>query len=96
MGVLQDPALERLLDGLHARSDAQVPEMSSFWADRRADAQAETEESQAALKQFRADKLVAIDRDKAELCYTLCRAAGARRIVEIGTSYGASTHRRRR
>src|ERR1700726_2276465 len=45
----------------------------------------------ARIKQFRSDKLVALDRDKAEFCYQLCRANNARRIVEIGTSYGVST-----
>src|SRR5713226_9244041 len=40
---------------------------------------------------FLSDKLVALDPDKAELCYQLCRASNARRIVEIGTSYGVST-----
>jgi predicted O-methyltransferase YrrM len=34
---------------------------------------------------------VALDRDKAEFCYQLCRANNARRIVEIGTSFGVST-----
>ena len=34
---------------------------------------------------------MALDRDKAEFCYQLCRANNARRIVEIGTSYGVST-----
>ena len=43
------------------------------------------------VKAFRSDKLVALDRNKAELCYQLCRATNARRIVEIGTSYGVST-----
>src|SRR5262249_599410 len=43
------------------------------------------------IKAFRSDKLVALDRDKAELCYQLCRAVDARRIVEIGTSFGVST-----
>ncbi len=43
------------------------------------------------LKSFRSDKLVALDRDKAEFCYQLCRASKARRIVEIGTSFGVST-----
>jgi predicted O-methyltransferase YrrM len=41
--------------------------------------------------QFMSDKLVALDRDKAELCYQLCRALRAKRVVEIGTSYGVST-----
>jgi hypothetical protein len=40
---------------------------------------------------FLSDKLVAIDREKAEFRYQLCRANGARRIVEAGTSFGVST-----
>jgi len=42
-------------------------------------------------KLFLSDKLVALDRDKAEFCYQLCRANNAFRIVEAGTSYGVST-----
>ena len=38
-----------------------------------------------------ADKFVALERDKAELCYQLCRALRAKRVVEAGTSYGVST-----
>ena len=45
----------------------------------------------AEIKTFLRDKLVALDRDKAEFCYQLCRANGARRIVEAGTSFGVST-----
>ena len=37
------------------------------------------------------DKLVALDRDKAEFCYQVCRALRARRVVEAGTSFGVST-----
>jgi predicted O-methyltransferase YrrM len=37
------------------------------------------------------DKFVAIEADKARFCYSLCRALGARRIVEAGTSFGVST-----
>ncbi len=40
---------------------------------------------------FMSDKLVALDRDKAALCYQLCRALRARRVVEVGTSFGVST-----
>jgi len=42
-------------------------------------------------KTFPADKLVALDRDKAEFCYALCRSLGARQVVEAGTSHGVST-----
>ena len=50
-------------------------------------------DSQAALAQreFLRDKLVALEPDKAEFCYQLIRATGAKRVVECGTSYGVST-----
>jgi len=84
--VLGDPALQRLLATLHAKSDEQAPVIASFDARRAGGARDEDE-----LKSFRSDKLVALDRDKAEFCYQLCRAIDARRIVEAGTSYGVST-----
>jgi predicted O-methyltransferase YrrM len=87
MSILHDPTVENLLADLHARSDLQISEIASFHAQR--DNQADPDE--AALKTFRRDKLVALDRDKAELCYLLCRAHDARRVVEAGTSYGVST-----
>lgn len=40
---------------------------------------------------FMRDKLVALDPEKSELCYLLCRALNARRVVEAGTSFGVST-----
>ena len=85
MSVIRDPELERLLEGLHARSDAQVAALRRY----------ETERTQQTpigeVKAFLSDKLVALDRDKAEFCYQLCCATDARRIVEIGTSFGVST-----
>ena len=86
MSVITDPQLKSLLDGLHARSDAQIAELERFWA-----GQASYPSTEDEIKAFRSDKLVALDRDKAELCYQLCRAIDARRIVEIGTSFGVST-----
>lgn len=83
MGVLHDPALERLLAGLHAKSDEQA-----YYARHAQEAPRATE---AEIRAFRSDKLVALDRDKAELCYQLCRAIDARRVVEAGTSHGVST-----
>jgi predicted O-methyltransferase YrrM len=85
MSVLHDPDLERLLSTLHARSDAQIELLRSFAA---GSASPPPEDE---IKAFRSDKFVALDRDKAEFCYQLCRAANARRIVEAGTSYGVST-----
>src|SRR5262245_21595863 len=59
--------------------------MKDFYADR---AEPPTDDE---IKAFRSDKFVALDRDKAEFCYQLCRANDARLIVEVGTSYGVST-----
>jgi len=83
---MHDPELERLLAALHARSDAQAALLRRHETARAKDALTEDE-----IRDFRRDKLVALDRDKAEFCYQLCRATDARRIVEIGTSYGVST-----
>jgi predicted O-methyltransferase YrrM len=84
MSVIHDPELERLLNALHLRSDQQTALLRRHDAERAS----LTEEE---IRDFRSDKLVALDRDKAEFCYQLCRAIDARRIVEIGTSFGVST-----
>jgi predicted O-methyltransferase YrrM len=42
-------------------------------------------------KKLLADKLVALDPEKAALCYLLCKSLSARRVVEAGTSFGVST-----
>ena len=82
MSVLHDPDLESLLARLHDKSDEQREAIRAH----------EAGVSDAArIKAFRSDKLVALDRDKCEFCYQLCRAGNARRIVEIGTSFGVST-----
>ena len=88
MSVICDPALERLLAALHARSDEQIAAMQQL---RRPAGQGGVSAHRGRGQVFRSDKLVALDRDKAEFCYLLCRANNARRIVEIGTSYGVST-----
>jgi predicted O-methyltransferase YrrM len=43
------------------------------------------------MYRFLSDKMVALDRDKAEFCYLLCRSLRATRVVEAGTSFGVST-----
>jgi predicted O-methyltransferase YrrM len=42
-------------------------------------------------RKFMLDKLVPLDRDKCCLCYLLCRAVNAKRVVEFATSFGVST-----
>ena len=91
MSVLQDPNLERLLATLHAASDAQTSAIRQHYDERDRAVDRPREDQAARTKSFLSDKLYALDRDKAEFCYQLCRAIDARRIVEIGTSYGVST-----
>ena len=43
------------------------------------------------MYRFLSDKMVALDRNKAEFCYLLCRSLRATCVVEAGTSYGVST-----
>ena len=87
MTVMQDAKLDQLLSRLHARSDAQIAAMKELEARRAGPNPPDKDE----LKQLLSDKFVALDRDKAEFCYQLCRAINARHIVEVGTSYGVST-----
>jgi predicted O-methyltransferase YrrM len=82
MSILNDPKLEALLDALHGQSQGQNGAIDSYFARRIMDAETTT---------FFRDKMVALEKDKAEFCYALCRALGAKRIVECGTSFGVST-----
>ena len=91
MGVLHDPALERLLTRLHAESDEQTDAIRDHYDERDRSVDRSPDAQAALSKAFLSDKLYALDRDKAEFCYQLCRTIDARRVVEFGTSYGVST-----
>ena len=91
MSVLNDPLLEGLLSKLHAASDAQTRAIREHYVERDRAADRAPEDQADRTKSFLSDKLNALDGDKAEFCYQLCRANDARRVVEIGTSYGVST-----
>ena len=91
MTLLNDPHLERLLDRLHEASDAQTEAIRERRHERDKAVDRKPDDQAALTKTFLADKLYALDRDKAEFCYQVCRTIDARRIIEIGTSYGVST-----
>ncbi|WP_280420833.1 O-methyltransferase [Nocardia carnea] len=89
---LQNPDLDRLVAELHRRSAAQITGITTYFADRAARGNAaDLSELDTAANEFLADKLVALEHDKALLCHRLCLALRARRVVEVGTSYGVST-----
>ena len=91
MSVLRDPKLEVLLDRLHGRSEAEARGLADYFARRAREGSLDRDRFDADVHRFLGDKLVALDRDKAELGYLLCRALQARRVVEAGTSFGVST-----
>src|SRR5262245_15939758 len=89
--LVLDQRIESLLDRLYARSTGQTDEVMSFFSARAAEGSLDWNGFDDRTNQFLSDKLVALDRDKAEFCYQVCRALGARRVVEAGTSFGVST-----
>jgi predicted O-methyltransferase YrrM len=86
--ILNDPKLDGMLPDLHLTSKAQDAAIERYYFHERTGPWLGMEPRDHA---FMADKLVALDREKAEFCYMICRATGARRIVEVGTSFGVST-----
>ncbi len=89
---LNDPQLEALLKRLHAESDAQLDTTDTYFERREREGSIDPENyCDDDMHRFLSDKLVALDRDKAEFCYLLCRALRATRVVEAGTSHGVST-----
>jgi len=91
MGLLNDPRLEALLDRLHAQSTGQNETVVSYFMTRASEGTLDWNTFDEGMHRFMSDKLIALDRDKAELCYQLCRALRATRVVEAGTSFGVST-----
>jgi predicted O-methyltransferase YrrM len=90
--ILNDPKLEALLDRLHAQSDTQIDETNAHFERREQEVAIDQENFyNDDMYRFLSDKMVALDRDKAEFCYLLCRSLRATRVVEAGTSFGVST-----
>jgi predicted O-methyltransferase YrrM len=85
-----DPTVEMLVARLHQQSKAQSKESAAYFARRALEAEPVAPDD-ADKKSFMSDKLVAIDPDKAQFCYQLCRALDVHRAVEAGTSFGVST-----
>jgi len=89
--VVLDSRIETLLDRLYEKSTHQNEALGSYFATRAQEPDYDWSNFDASTNQFLSDKLVALDREKAEFCYQICRALRAKRIVEAGTSFGVST-----
>lgn len=90
-GVLDDPRLQALVDRLHAESVAQEAETSAWFGERAQRGELSWDGLDEKSHRYMADKFVALEPAKAEFCHLMCRAIGARRVVEVGTSFGVST-----
>src|SRR5580692_11662488 len=90
MLVLGDP-IDALLDGLYATNASQDEALGAYFSARAAEGSIDWRTFDDRTNQFLSDKLIALDRDKAEFCYHVCRALRAHRVVESGTSFGVST-----
>ena len=89
--VIRDPKLRTLLERLHAASHQESETLVAYFTRRAREGGLDWNRFDEDTHRFLGDKLVALDRDKAELCHLLCRALRARRVVEAGTSFGVST-----
>jgi predicted O-methyltransferase YrrM len=89
--VINDEKLDALLARLHADSEGQEAAIGAYFDRRVAARDLSRDGFDAESHQFMADKFVALEPEKARFCYLTCRALRARRIVEVGTSYGVST-----
>jgi len=85
------PPIDGLLDRLYTQHVSQDEAMASYFMARAAEGSLDWNRFDDRTHEFLRDKLVALDRSKAEFCYHVCRALGARRSVEAGTSFGVST-----
>ncbi len=91
MNVLTDPTLQTRIDALQAQSAAQEAATMGYFSERAKKGDLSWDGLDADANRFMADKLVALEPIKAEFCHMLCRALGAKRVVEVGTSFGVST-----
>ncbi len=89
--LLFSSPIDPLLDRLYTQNASQDEALGSYFSARAQEESFDWNELDARTNQFLSDKLVALDREKGEFCYQLCRALRARRVVEAGTSFGVST-----
>lgn len=89
--LVLDSRIDALLDRLYAQSASQNEALEAYFTARAQEASFDWNAFDARTNQFLSEQLVALDREKAEFCYQMCRALRAKRVVEAGTSFGVST-----
>lgn len=89
--VLCDPKADAVLARLDKEARAQEAEMTRYYDAKKQQVKRTTDPDSPDDMAFVRDKFVALDPEKCDLCYMLCRSIKARRVVEFGTSFGVST-----
>jgi len=89
--ALCDPRADGVLARLDEEARVQSGEVSRYYDAKRQQAKRGTDPDSPEDMAFVRDKFVALDPEKCDLCYLLCRSIRARRVVEFGTSFGVST-----
>jgi hypothetical protein len=89
--VLCDPKADGVLARLDDEARQQTAEMRRYYDAKKQATKRTTDPDSPDDMAFVRDKFVALDPEKCDLCYMLCRSLMARRVVEFGTSFGVST-----
>jgi predicted O-methyltransferase YrrM len=89
--TLGDARADAVLARLAEEAKRQDDEMGRYYEAKRQSARRTTDPASTADMDFVRDKFVALDPEKCDLCYLLCRSIAAKRVVEFGTSFGVST-----
>ena len=89
--ILCDPRAETVLARLRELASRQSGEMQQYYDAKRRTGAGPTNPGSTSDMNFVCDKAGRTDPEKCELCYLLCRALRATRVVEFGTSFGVST-----
>jgi predicted O-methyltransferase YrrM len=90
-GLVFGSPIDGLLERLYAKNLAQDEALADYFTTRANEGSLDWNQFDERTNTFLRDKLIALDRSKAEFCYHVCRALRARRVVEAGTSFGVST-----
>ncbi len=90
MGILSS-AVANIVNSLHERNEGETADLMSYFSARKQAGTLNWKQLDDEALVFLSEKMVAIDRDKAEFAHLLCRAMKAKRVVEVGTSHGVST-----
>lgn len=88
---ITDERINAVLDRLYQLEADQQPEIGTYFQERTREPDFDPRAFDHRFHEFFADKLIALERIKAEFCYQVCRSIRAKKIVEAGTSFGVST-----